>query len=268
MPNRLSQEIAPHLPYLRRYARALTGSQASGDAHVTACLDALVADPSVIGLEDGARVGLYRLFHAVWAGLTIDPVAEEAGPVAAGERTAQERLAQITPEARQVLLLTTLEGFRPAEAAKVTGHRESEVLALVQEAVAEIDRQTATQVLIIEDEPLISLDLSEIVESLGHGVTSVARTADQAVEAARSDPPGLVLADIQLADGSSGLDAVRDILAHFEIPVVFVTSFPERLLTGQRPEPTFLITKPYDPNAVKAAISQALFFRTAASVAA
>jgi CheY-like chemotaxis protein len=110
------------------------------------------------------------------------------------------------------------------------------------------------------------MDLAEIAESLGHDVTTIARTATQAVKAATADPPGLVLADIQLADGSSGLDAVRDILAEFSVPVIFITSFPERLLTGERPEPAFMITKPYDPNAVKAAISQALFFRTAASL--
>jgi CheY-like chemotaxis protein len=267
MPNRLSQEIAPHLPYLRRYARALTGSQQSGDAHVTACLDALVADPSILSLDDGARVGLYRLFHDFWTGLSIDPMSGEEG-ASQGELTTQERLSGLAPEGRQVLLLTTLEGFSPAEAAKVTGHSVDEIRSLAREAVEEIDRQTRTEVLIIEDEPLISLDLSEIVESLGHEVTKVARTADQAVAAARSAPPGLVLADIQLADGSSGLDAVRDILATYPVPVIFVTSFPERLLTGARPEPTFLITKPYDPNAVKAAISQALFFRQAASAPA
>ncbi len=266
MSNRLSQEIAPQLPYLRRYARALTGSQQSGDAHVIACLDALVADPSTIDLGAGARVGLYRLFHTLWTGLDIDAPMPE--PDSGDERTAQERLAAMSPEGRQVLLLTTLEGFSHAEAAAITGHDEAEVGRLAAEAVAELDRQTATQVLIIEDEPLISLDLSEIVESLGHGVTTIARTAAQAVAGARANPPGLVLADIQLADGSSGLDAVRDILAQFEVPVIFVTSFPERLLTGQRPEPAFLITKPYDPNAVKATISQALFFRTAASLAA
>lgn len=266
MPNRLSQEIAPHLPYLRRYARALTGSQQSGDAHVIACLDALVSDPSTIDLEDGAKVGLYRLFHVLWSGLDVDAPLPEATP--SEERTAQERLAAMTPEGRQVLLLTTLEGFSRAQAAAITGHSEEEVARLVEEAVAELDRQTVTQVLIIEDEPLISLDLSEIVESLGHGVTTIARTASQAVAGAKANPPGLVLADIQLADGSSGLDAVREILEQFEVPVIFVTSFPERLLTGQRPEPAFLITKPYDPNAVKATISQALFFRTAASLAA
>ena len=269
MSNRLSQEIAPQLPYLRRYARALTGSQQSGDAHVIACLDALVADPSTIDLDGGPRVGLYRLFHTLRGGLDVDPPLPEAdGGADADERTAQERLAAISPEARQVLLLTTLEGFSHAEAAAITGRSAAEVGRLVAEAVAELDRQTATQVLIIEDEPLISLDLSEIVESLGHGVTTIARTADQAVAGARANPPGLVLADIQLADGSSGLDAVREILEQFEVPVIFVTSFPERLLTGQRPEPAFLITKPYDPNAVKATISQALFFRTAASLAA
>ncbi len=72
--------------------------------------------------------------------------------------------------------------------------------------------------------------------------------------------PGLVLADIQLADGSSGLDAVNTILKEIEVPVIFVTAYPERLLTGNKPEPAFLITKPFQPEALKAAISQVLFF--------
>jgi hypothetical protein len=42
--------------------------------------------------------------------------------------------------------------------------------------------------------------------------------------------------------------------------VIFITAYPERLLTGERPEPTFLITKPFQPEIVKAVISQALFF--------
>lgn len=267
---RLSQEIAPHLPYLRRYARALSGSQQSGDAHVTACLEAVVANPGVLDMADGAKIALYRLFHQLWTGVAdAGPAEESVSPVDRDdETTARERLATMTPEGRQVLLLTTLEGFRPREASLITGHSAAEIDHLLAGAVAEIDRQIATDVLIIEDEALISLDLCEIVESLGHRVTSVARTATQAVQAARGESPGLVLADIQLADGSSGLDAVREMLGFVEVPVIFVTSFPERLLTGERPEPTFLITKPYDPNAVKAAINQALFFRTKASLAA
>ena len=83
------------------------------------------------------------------------------------------------------------------------------------------------------------------------------------MEAVARHRPGLVLADIQLADGSSGIDAVKDILGRFDVPVIFITAFPERLLTGERPEPTFLITKPFQPETVKAAIGQALFFHPA-----
>jgi CheY-like chemotaxis protein len=148
------------------------------------------------------------------------------------------------------------------------GRSADDIPILVREAVAEIDRQTKTDVLIIEDEPIISMDLSGIVEDLGHDVAAVARTRDEAVAAAERHRPGLVLADIQLADGSSGIDAVKDILSSFSVPVIFITAFPQRLLTGERPEPTFLLTKPFDPRTVKAAISQALFFRSTASMAA
>ena len=185
MPSRLAQDIAPHLPYLRRYARALTGSQTSGDAHVTACLEALVADPAVFDLGLGARVGLYRLFHQLWSSVQLDPGRDDA-PASAIERTAQERLAAMTPASRLVLLLTALEGFRPGEVGEITDHDEAEVRRLLAQAVAEIDRQTATQVLIIEDEPLISMDLAEIVESLGHKVSTIARTAARGGAAPRA----------------------------------------------------------------------------------
>jgi CheY-like chemotaxis protein/DNA-directed RNA polymerase specialized sigma24 family protein len=267
MTGRLSQELAPHLPYLRRYSRALTGSQESGDAYVRACLQAIVADNDVFPREMNARLGLYRLFHALWSGTQVSR-ADTDGAESMLEQTAQDRLAAMTPASRQALLLTAMEGFSPQEAAQVMNLSESKIQDLIDEAIAEIDRQTATNVLIIEDEPMISIDLSGIVEELGHTVTEVARTQKEAVAAVERRRPGLVLADIQLADGSSGIDAVKDILANFSVPVIFITAFPERLLTGERPEPTFLITKPYDPTTVKAAISQALFFNSTAPVAA
>jgi len=55
----------------------------------------------------------------------------------------------------------------------------------------------------------------------------------------------LVLADIQLADDSSGIDAVKDIMGEMNLPVIFITAYPERFLTVERPEPTYLITKPF-----------------------
>lgn len=263
----LSQEIAPLLPYLRRYARALAGSQDSGDAYVRACLQTLVADPTLLETDGGTKVGLYRLFHVLWNATSVPPKVSD-GSVSIFEQTAHQRLASMAPESRQALLLSTVEGFSPAEIARIIGKSPDAVQALIAEAIADIDAQTKTDVLIIEDEPLISMDLMQIVQSLGHGITSVARTAHDAVASAQQKTPGLVLADIQLADGSSGIDAVKDILSDFAVPVIFITSFPERLLTGERPEPTFLITKPFNPNTVKAGISQALFFKDANSVVA
>jgi CheY-like chemotaxis protein len=87
-----------------------------------------------------------------------------------------------------------------------------------------------------------------------------ARTRAEAAAVVRKHRPGLILADIQLADGSSGLDAVNDLLNMFEVPVIFITAFPERYLTGARPEPAFLVSKPYRPATLSALVSQALFF--------
>jgi CheY-like chemotaxis protein len=102
--------------------------------------------------------------------------------------------------------------------------------------------------------------LETLVDSLGHRVIGVARTHAEAIRLAKTKQPGLILADIQLADGSSGLDAVNELLRTFEVPVIFITAYPERFLTGERPEPAFLISKPFQPAMVSAIASQALFF--------
>ena len=167
---------------------------------------------------------------------------------------------RIAPRSRQAFLLTAVEGFTPSEAANIIGADFSEIDTLIAEAQAEIDAELATDVLIIEDEPVIAADIEALVTELGHTVAGIATPRAEAAEAVARETPGLILADIQLADGSSGIDAVKDILARLDVPVIFITAFPERLLTGERPEPTFLITKPFQPETVKAAIGQALFF--------
>ena len=210
------------------------------------------------------RVALYRAFIEV---LNASAPHRNGNAADSGDpprhsalRAAERKLQTLAPRARQAFLLVAVEEFAPAEAARAMGVTTAELQALVDEAGRDIARQVATDVVIIEDEPLIALDLAEVVSSLGHRVVRVARTAEQAVEATRTLKPGLVLADIHLADGSSGLDAVNEILTSIDVPVIFITAYPERLLTGDRPEPAFLITKPFQPEAVKAAISQALFF--------
>jgi CheY-like chemotaxis protein/DNA-directed RNA polymerase specialized sigma24 family protein len=261
----LGQQLAPHLPFLRRYGRALTGSQLHGDRYVRATLEAIVAAPAEFPRDVDPRLGLYRMFQAIWGSANYDETPENSGVAAGEEGSSQEsiaraRLARMTPLSRQALLLTAMEGFTPEDAGYLIEVEPGEIESLVAEALAEIDKQTRARVLIIEDEPIIAMDIETIVRDLGHDVTGVAVTRDEAVALAMEDRPGLVLADIQLADDSSGIDAVKDILAEFQVPVIFITAFPERLLTGERPEPTFLITKPFQRSTVKAAISQALFF--------
>src|SRR5581483_5565176 len=256
-PMPISKAIAPHIPYLRRFARALAGTQAAGDAYVAATLEVLISDPSQFDTSLDPRVALYRTFLGLWNSLDVNLKAEAPQ----GHATAiDRRLEQLTPLPRQAFVLTSVEGFTTEEAATILDVPADEVQSLVEAAGREIAAQVATDVLIIEDEPMIAMDLESIVEGLGHRVTGVARTHAEAVKAVTRAKPGLVLADIQLADGSSGLDAVNEMLASFEVPVIFITAYPDRLLTGERPEPAFLITKPYQPDTVKAIVSQALFF--------
>jgi DNA-directed RNA polymerase specialized sigma24 family protein/CheY-like chemotaxis protein len=256
----ISQLIAPHLPLLRRYARALTGSQKSGDTYVAAVLEALIQEPQSFPGEYEPRVALYRAFTKVWNSLAekgfSDPDIQHL-PV-------EQRLVRLTPRTRQAFLLLGLEGFSESAAAEVLDVDVATLRKYLDDAGKELAAEIATDVLIIEDVPLIAVDIESLVEKLGHKVTGIARTHKEAIKIAKAKPPGLILADIQLADGSSGLDAVNELLQTFEVPVIFITAYPERFLTGERPEPAFLIPKPFQPATVSAVISQALFFERTA----
>lgn len=249
-----STAIRPHIPYLRRYARILTGSQESGDAYVRASLEAAIEGEAELDRDLPPNVALYQLFHATW---------KNAGSRLAGDNRLNgksEKLGDIPSEARHVLLLTAVENFTVEQAATILRIGEDEARRLLKEAQAHLEGGLATEVLIIEDEPIIALDLQSIAEKMGHKVVGIARTRDEAVKLAREKSPRLVLADIQLADDSSGIDAAQDILELGTVPVIFITAYPERLLTGKKPEPTYLITKPFMPETVAATVSQALFF--------
>ncbi|GLI91409.1 response regulator [Methylocystis echinoides] len=257
----ISREIAPHLPYLRRFARALCGTQKSGDAYVVATLEALVADIDAFPPNMSAKVGLYHLFMRCWSSITLNVEERPEDELSPAERN----VSLLTPRSRQAFLLRTVEGFSVEDVAAILAVTPHEVDTLIEQAGREIAERVATDVLIIEDEALIAQDIEFIARDLGHNVIGIARTHREAVEIASGHHPGLILADIQLADGSSGLNAVNELLQTFDCPVIFITAFPERLLTGERPEPAFLISKPYKVDTVKATISQALFFERKAT---
>ncbi len=253
----LSDAIAPHLPNLRRYARALTGNQVTGDQHAMAALEAILAEPSTMATAFDAKVAVFHVFHKVWTSSgAVVGVADTRLSAAA-----QAHMADLTPNSREALLLHSIEGFDPLQIGQIMDLPAAEVETLVALAVAEMQNTIAGRVMVIEDEAIIAMDIIAIIEAMGHAVTGVARTHREAVALAKAKTPDLILADIQLADRSSGVEAVNDILAQFaDIPVIFVTAFPERLLTGARPEPAFLINKPYTEEQVRSAVSQAMFF--------
>jgi len=243
----LIAEVGPELPFLRRYARTLTGSQTLGDAAVREVLEALLAAPEEFDSNLPPRQELYRVFHRLWQGLP------SAGPRGG-------TIASLSMHSRQSLLLTAIEDFTVAQTAEILGSTIADVTAEIAAARAAIADSLQSRVMIIEDEAIIALHIRSIIEDLGHNLAGIARTRGEAVAMAAQTGPELVLADISLADGSSGIDAVKDILAVSDVPVIFITAFPERLLTGTRPEPTYLITKPFSPETVAATISQALLF--------
>lgn len=255
--DRVSQQLVKWIPYLRRYARALTGTQQRGDRYVRVCLETLLQEPHRLAPNGDLKVQLFTIFHDVWR--VVDstlPRTRDDGFVP--EAQLRQQLAALPPLDRQVLLLTSLEGFSLAEVAQILDISEEDAADKLAEARSEIQRQTGARVLIVEDEPVIAMDIAAIVRSIGHTVVGVAATKDKAVTLAEEHRPGLVLADIQLKEGDSGITAVQEILTSIDVPVIFVTGFPERLLTGEHVEPAFLITKPFDPETLKIAIGQAL----------
>lgn len=254
-------EIAKHLPFLRRFARALSGSRSLGDAFVSATLNALIEgrvpyDPAELG-----RLPLYRAFFQVWHTLDLEDTLLDQLDGQGVDR----RLQSLVPMSRVVFLLARMEGFGVGEIARIIARPTTDVARLLSEAERALGDQLRTRVLIIEDEWLIAADLSRIVEDCGHKVVGIASRRQTAVSQAMILKPGLILADIQLDERVGGLRAVEEIQESAEVPVVFVTGHSDRILTGQGAEPTYVVGKPYLEATLKAVISQALFFRTVAA---
>lgn len=253
----LAEKVGQQLPYLRRYARALTGSQETGDTYAAATLEALLTDASIFDEAAHPKIALFKVFHVIWHSSGAPTGAQDSELSAA----AHGHLQKLTANSREALLMTVIEGFSAAEVAQVTSMTKEDVNDLLESAYDEMKASVTGRVMIIEDESLIAMDLESMVTDMGHEVTGIARTHKAAVTLAGQKEPDLILADIHLADNSSGIDAVKEILGDLgDRPVIFITAYPERLLTGERHEPAFMIAKPYTEEQVKVAVSQAMFF--------
>ncbi|MCK6453529.1 MAG: response regulator [Alphaproteobacteria bacterium] len=242
-------DVIQCLPFVRRYARALTGSQAAGDALVAAVLKHLPVSESGPASQGGGpdiNAVRLRLFREV---TRRAHAAGGDGEDATGVLGARER---------QILLLTALEGFGVETAADILEMPGAEAVQLVAQAKEKLRNAAQADVLIIEDEPVIALDIAELVQSCGHRVVGVAAGEREAVKLAGQTKPGLILADINLRHGGDGQRAVAEIQKSMHVPVIFITAYPERLLTGALSEPAFLITKPFEPTMLAITTYQAV----------
>lgn len=234
MPSALRHELIAALPYARRYARALCGEQKSGDLLVASALREISGDydPTL-----SVRGHFYRYLTA-----SFHSDVEQS----------------LTLEQRALLLLTFLEGQSILMAARILALDEDYAARVLEKARGILENSTHTRVLIIEDEPIIALDIQGLVEQCGHQVVGVAHNEAEAVRLATEEKPGLILADINLGSGGDGMRAVNRILEIYKAPVIFVTAYPERLLTGESQEPSFVISKPFEPMALSVATYQAI----------
>lgn len=239
------EHLRYELPFLRRFGRALVGEQRLPDIAAVQLMGAFLDGTVQIGAVPLPQVSLYAEYLKI---LTV--AAQSEGPACA------QALASLP---RQAHWLSAVENLSDAAVAEVLGVAPADVTALLEAYEQETERQPPTTVLIIEDETLIAHDLRRIVTAMRHTITGVARTRDAAIRLYARDTPALILSDLMLADGSSGIDAIATIHERAPVPVVYITAYPERLLTGDVPEPAFLISKPFTPKVVRATINQALY---------
>jgi DNA-binding LytR/AlgR family response regulator len=167
----------------------------------------------------------------------------------------------MSPAHREAFLLMAMEGLGSQETSAVLGTSEADALQSMAAAVQEGGSSDAASILIIEDEFFLARELAQIVSELGHQVAGRVRTRSAAQECLATITPDLVLADIHLADETSGIDAVNDAFRQMgDVAVIFITAFPARLFCGNRPSPTFYVGKPFKKEQVMSAITLNLYF--------
>lgn len=232
------------IPHLRRFGRAISGSQMEADTAVLQVMSTYAGDPITIG--SASRIGLYRqLVGALNKSCSGD---YKCGDISIP-----------TPTSRQAHLLVNVEGFTDQEVSQVIPINSPDVAAQLAAVERENLSLAPAKILIIEDDPAVASELEYIVRDLGHNVSGFAATHGEAVQQIHKCQPNLILSDLQLADGSSGLNAVNEILTFAPLPVIFITAHPALFLTGTRREPLFALAKPFKIDSVRATVGQALF---------
>jgi len=116
------------------------------------------------------------------------------------------------------------------------------------------------RIMIVEDEGVVAMSIRESLQGLGYDVPVVAMNGEDAVARLLETEPDLILMDIQLKGGASGIETAERIRQRLDVPVVYLTAFSdeETLEQAQLTEPYGYVLKPYDEKSLHAVIQISL----------
>lgn len=252
-----SDNITSTVSLFRRFAAAMAGNQTVADRYLRDILVTLSEEKNPTNGDAETRTVLFQSFLHRWmrdGGQTSEPDNHLV------ER-AQGALASLDVQSRAALLLHVLAGFDFATVAEVQGTSKQKAQEAIFTARRKVAAAAQSKVLIVEDEIFLAMDISDIVNEMGHRIIGPADTATSAVELAEREQPDLILADIALAGRSTGFDAVKTIRDTVgSVPVIFITAFPDRVPPDALKEPACVIGKPYTEEQLRSVVSEAIFF--------
>jgi len=119
---------------------------------------------------------------------------------------------------------------------------------------------TTARILIVEDEPILALELKEDLVDLGFTVLEILADADMVLHTFLKSKPNVVLMDIKLHGFRDGIDAASQIRAFYKTPIVFISSYPEKEVGERltRTAPYAYVQKPYELNHLKEVLNSIL----------
>lgn len=243
-------------PSVRQYGRVIVGSTHWGDHLVARALEDISADPE-LGLSPSHSRNVLRGLSRLWNGWFGANMRDYVSASCADGERHGVRLSKPAGIERQAALLSDYRQLPHEQTAKILNVPTNKVTQACLEFRKTKIHDGAT-VLLIEDDLLIAEAVRAQVETMGHHCSCIAATAEHAIESAFSVTPDLIISDIKLADGTSGLNATRQINESVPVPTIYLTAFPELVLTGASHEPEFVLSKPYLPTQLEALMKHVL----------
>ncbi len=211
--------------------------------------------PTRFGLSEPARVPLYALLN-----LLFDEGGE--GCPAPSPHPIERALGLLPEELRRVYLLVALEDLPLLDVAQIMHITPTEAMQRLGAARDGVRNTLTQRVLVVEDNPALALEIGSLVIDMGHVLCGTATNEREALELAEAEKPTLALLDVRLADGGNGVEVARALRQQKALRTILVTAFDDDLEALDARHLGQVVRKPFTPEAVKAAISRAVFMPT------